>query len=74
VEVDVSNHPRLAAGRYLQRLRRAAKDIAKLYGSYMPPKSLECLNEAVIELTGAIEYIERAEALSTAAAVDEVTT
>lgn len=50
------------------------KDIAKMYGSYMPKDSLVCLNEAVIELTGAIEAIERAEAARTAAEVDEVTT
>ena len=36
-------------------------------------RARECIAEAIIEVTGAFEAIERAEALS-AAAVDEVTT
>lgn len=70
----MSNHPRLAAERYLQSLRRSLKSIAWLYSAHLPKSACECVAEAIIEVTGAIEAIERAEALSAAAAVDEVTT
>jgi hypothetical protein len=61
VEVDVSNHPSAAVARDLRTVRRVVKELIRLFKSWLPPLAVECMDAAVDEIGGAIDYIERAE-------------
>ena len=57
----MSNHPSAAVARDLRTVRRVVKELVRLFKSWLPPLAVECMDAAVDEIGGAIDYIERAE-------------
>ena len=57
----MSHHPSAAVARDLRTVRRVIKELIRRYRSWLPPLAVECMDAAIDELGGAIDYIERAE-------------